>query len=80
MRSAASKGSTVRGARYLVAGHRTTDHARLVTLAAYKTYDEETQNAWRGSAPTDAAPTRDTVEAAYANYDREMSGAWRGAQ
>jgi hypothetical protein len=51
------------GARYLVAGHRTVDHAVQVTLAAmrdeaYKAYDEEAQNAWRG-----IVPTRDTVEA-----------------
>ena len=31
-------------------------------------------------APTDAAPTRDTVEAAYADYDREMSEAWRNTR
>ena len=70
------------GARYLVAGHRTVDHAVLTTLAAmreeaYKAYDLEAQNAWRGNALTDAAPTLDTVEAAYADYDREMSDAWR---
>jgi hypothetical protein len=40
------------GARYLVAGHRTVEHAILTTLAAmrdeaYKSYDEEAQNAWR---------------------------------
>jgi hypothetical protein len=73
------------GARYLAAGHRTADHAVMITLAAmreeaYKAYDEEAQNAWRGNAPTDAAPTRDTVEAAYADYDREMSEAWRNAR
>jgi len=70
------------GARYLVAGHRTVDHAVLTTLAAmrdeaYQAYDLESQNAWRGNALTDPAPTLDTVEAAYADYDREMSDAWR---
>ena len=72
------------GARYLAAGHRTVDHAVQTTLAAirdeaYRAYDEEAQNAWRGSAPTDAAPTRDT-ETAYADYDREMSEAWRNTR
>jgi hypothetical protein len=73
------------GARYLAAGHRTVDHAVQTTLAAirdeaYRAYDEEVQNAWRGSAPTAAAPPRDTVEAAYADYDREMSEAWRNTR
>jgi hypothetical protein len=70
------------GARYLVAGHRTVDHAVLTTLAAmrdeaYRLYDQESQSAWRGNESTDAAPTPDTVEAAYADYDRQMSDAWR---
>ena len=80
------------GARYLVASHRTTDHVRLVTLAvmrddAYKTYDEEAQNAWRGETGTtdpgvadrkpDAMPVIDAVEQAYAEYDKEMAEAWR---
>jgi hypothetical protein len=57
----------------------------MTTLAAmrdeaYKAYDLEAQNAWRGNASTDATPMRDTVEAAYANYDREMSEAWRNAR
>ena len=73
------------GARYLIAGHRTVDHAVLTTLAlmrdeAYKAYDQESQNVWRGNALTDVVPTGDTVEAAYADYDREMSEAWRGAR
>ena len=43
------------GARYLVAGHRTVDHAVMTTLAAmrdeaYRAYDEEAQNAWRGNS------------------------------
>jgi len=54
----------------------------MTTLAAmrdeaYRLYDEEAQNAWRGSTLTDPAPTLDAVEAAYADYDREMSDAWR---
>jgi len=70
------------GARYLVAGHGTVEQAVLTTLAAmreeaYKAYDLEAQNAWRGNESTDAAPMLDTVEAAYAAYDREMSDAWR---
>lgn len=73
------------GARYLVAGGRTTEHARLATAAAmrdeaYKMYDGEAQNAWRGNASTDTAPMRDTVEQAYLDYDREMSDAWRNAR
>ncbi len=43
------------GARYLVAGHGTVDHAVVTTLAAmrdeaYKAYDEDAQNAWRGNS------------------------------
>jgi hypothetical protein len=87
-----TEGLNCPGARYLVAGHRTTDHARLVTLAvmrddAYKTYDEEAQNAWRGETGTtdpsvadrkpDAMPVIDAVEQAYAEYDKEMAEAWR---
>jgi hypothetical protein len=73
------------GARYLAAGHRTVDHAVMTTLAAmrdeaYKAYDEEAQNAWRGRAPTDATRTRDSAEQAYLDYDREMSEAWRNAR
>jgi hypothetical protein len=73
------------GARYLVAGHPTVDHAVMTTLAAmrdeaYKLYDEEAQNAWRGNAPTGATPTRDTVEQAYLDYDREMSEAYKDAR
>jgi len=57
----------------------------MTTLAAmreeaYKAYDLEAQNAWRGGTLTDAAPTLDTVEAAYADYDREMSEAWRNGR
>ena len=72
------------GARYLVAGHRTMDNAVMTTLAAmrdeaYRAYDEEAQNAWRGNVLTDAVPTLDTVEAAYAEYDKEMAEAWKKA-
>jgi len=62
------------GACYLAAGHRTVDHAVLTTLAAmrdeaYRLYDEEAQNAWRGTnRSTDALPTTD-AEAAYQEYD-----------
>ena len=43
------------GARYLAAGHRTVDHAVMTTLAAmrdeaYRAYDQEAQNAWRGNS------------------------------
>ena len=80
------------GARYLAVGHRTVDHAVMTTLAAmredaYKTYDEEAQNAWRGETGTtdpsvadrkpDAMPVIDAVEQAYAEYDKEMADAWR---
>ena len=70
------------GARYLAAGHRTVDHAVMTTLAAmrdeaYKLYDQEAQNAWRGNGLTDTVPTLDTVEAAYAVYDKEMAEAWK---
>ena len=56
----------------------------MTTLAvmreeAYKAYDEEAQNAWRGNGLTDAVPTPDTVEAAYAEYDKEMAEAWKKA-
>jgi hypothetical protein len=81
------------GARYLAAGHRTVDHAVQVTLAAmrdeaYKAYDEEAQNAWRGNnklefvpdRKTDVLPATDAREAAYRDYDREMSEAWRNAR
>ena len=56
----------------------------MTTLAvmreeAYKSYDEEAQNAWRGNGLTDAVPTPDTVEAAYAEYHKEMAEAWKKA-
>jgi hypothetical protein len=78
------------GARYLVAGHRTVDHAVMTTLAlmrdeAYKAYDEEAQNAWRGNNKldceldrnADARPAVDGREQAYAEYDRMMAEAWK---
>jgi hypothetical protein len=78
------------GARYLVAGRRTVDHAVLTTLAAmrdeaYRAYDQEAQNAWRANnnlecAPehkSEALPSMDAREAAYAAYDKEMAEAWR---
>ena len=78
------------GARYLVAGHRTVDHAVLTTLAAmreeaYRAYDAEAQNAWHGDnnldgCDTDPSPVMDAVEQAYAEYDREMAEAWRNAR
>ena len=53
------------GARYLVAGHRTVDHAVMTTLAvmrdeAYKAYDQEAQNAWRGNNKLECVPDRKT--------------------
>ena len=56
----------------------------MTTLAAmreeaYRLYDEEAQNAWRGNGLTDAVPTLDTVEAASAEYDKEMAEAWKKA-
>jgi hypothetical protein len=55
---------------------------------AYKAYDLEAQNAWRGdnnieSAPdcqTGSMPMQDAREAAYAAYDKEMAEAWRNAR
>jgi hypothetical protein len=80
------------GARYLVAGHRTVDHAVLTTLAvmreeAYKAYDEEAQDAWRGNSNLECVPNRktdalsavDASEAAYAEYDQMMADAWKKA-
>jgi hypothetical protein len=78
------------GARYLVADHRTTDHARLEKAAqlrdeAYRAYDAEAQNAWRGNnnlecTPTNGSLTQDAIEQAYLDYDREMAEAWRKAR
>ena len=68
------------GARYLVAGGRTVDHARLVTAAhmraeAYQQYDERDANAWRGTAEVQDGPL--TVQDAYRAYDEQDAEAWR---
>ena len=68
------------GARYLTAGHRPTDHARVVTCMtmaadAYRKYDERDAAAWKGEAAVQDAPQ--TVEQAYAAYDAEMAERWR---
>ena len=60
------------GARYLLAGTRGTDHARLVTAAhlraeAYNTYDQEMGERWRGEAHVQDAPQ--SVADAYRDYD-----------
>jgi hypothetical protein len=80
------------GARCLAAGHGTVGHAVQVTLAAmreeaYRLYDQEAQNAWRGNnklewvpdCKTDALPAVDALEQAYAEYDQMMAEAWKKA-
>jgi hypothetical protein len=73
------------GARYLVAGHRSTDHAKLVTAAAmrdeaYRQRELEDGERWRGGEtpqPATDAGDVDPRQAAYDAYDREMAEAWR---